>query len=272
MRKLWFIGAFAAGALLVVTPQAQAKAYSEKDLTVPHEGPVQALTNGKTAFYTSYSLKDGSPVLCKYRIGAEGPTQVKKLKWLADSNGDEMYRWSVANVRKGKVYLNWGAEDRGFKGIYRVRASGGKLKKIKSRANVHVAYGSNKYVAVTARAHSDVSAEDYTLYKIADGKLKKLKRIASHGFSLTVVGKRLYFTRSTDDSLSVTRLYRCDFNGKHVKKLGGPWRGAKNSWGYRGQAIASNITGKRCVVTIQNKRGDYVRHTYVYKTKKLSRK
>lgn len=276
-RKLWLVGAVVAGTALavapqaVLAPQAQAKAYSQKVITVPHEGQVTAFTNGKTSFYIERSLKDRTPVLYKYSKGAEGPTQIKKLKRLVDSSGNELYGWDIANVRKGWIYLNWGAAERGFKGIYRMKTSGGKLKRIKGKANIRLAYGSNKYVAVTTRVHSDVSGEDHTLYKVGNGKLKKLKKIASHGSTLAVVGKKLYFTRSKDNSLGVTSLYRCSFTGKNIKRLGGPWKGAKYSWGSRGQAIVSSdsITSKQCNVIIYSKQNKYITYRYTYKTKKL---
>lgn len=264
------VGTFVmAGTLMVAAPQAQAKAYSQQTVSVTGVGSVYAFSNGKTAFYTK-TISKGKQGLYKYTIKNKKVKKLKTLKSNAPSSFDNSY-WSVANVYKGKVYLNYGANESGFKGVYRIKASGGKLKKIKNAAKIVLAYGSNKYVAVTTRAHSDVSAEDYTLYKVNNGTLKKLKKIATHGFSLTVVGKKLYFTRSTTAGMSKTSLYRCSFTGKSIKKLGGPWQSAKQSWGGRGQALVNAITSKRCTVTKQNARGAYIQYTYTYKTKKLVR-
>lgn len=208
------------------------------------------VSNGKKAYYMYnqslyvYNLKTGSDKL------------VKTFSTY----------YSLGGVYNGKAYLTRTDEAKWTQTTYSFNMKSKKLKRAKKKCNIIAANG--KYMVGMNEFATDVSAHKMTLYKAKGSGLKKVKKLASYGFTAKFVGSKLYYMSYASGAMRKGSLYRCTKTGKNKKKLG-TFKGVKSN-GYRGQVVVSDITSKSCKVTKPG--GDEpLWYKYTYKTKKLKR-
>ena len=224
---------------------------TDKDTGYVSLGYGKVATNGTKAVYVS----SGSLVSLDLKSGTV--TNLKKLPTGNRSFEDDS--WSVSVAKGNQVFLIRGSFEKWTYWTYIYNVKNKTFKKVLSKCALGARYG--KYVVGTNEYQSDVSAHKMTLYKIANGKLKKVKVLTKYGFAAVFIGKKLYYTSSNNSSMRKTTLYRCNANGSKKKKLG-TFKGK----GEYGQAVvnSNDITKKNCVVYLGD--GSYL---YTYKTKKL---
>ncbi len=176
-----------------------------------------AFSNGTTAYYTKMDRVNSKVVLYSYDIATGEEEAIKKL-----SNSDEDW-YNIVKIYNGYIYINFSGFTTSGWGLYAYKISSGKYKKISKKYQMFASKG--KYVVYGEGDSGDGMPSALYLGKLlSNGKIKKVKKLATYGAStsVTVIGNKFYFvayTMNSDGEVTKAYVYKIKVSGGKMKKL-----------------------------------------------------
>ncbi|MBR2188626.1 MAG: hypothetical protein IJ860_04370 [Eubacterium sp.] len=218
-------------------------------------GPWKAVGETWTAWSNgSYVLNiSSSGYLVRYNCKTGGVKKLKKLPGFTRT--EEGDGWGISAVYGKRVYLTRSSFSKWRQWTYLYKLNTKSFKRVKNDCMISCQKG--KYFVAEKEYRSDVSPVRLDLYQSTASGLKHIKKLAAHGHSESIVGKKIYYTASPDQYMSEITIYRCNLDGTGRKKLG-----TVSSAGFS-QVLAHSFTSKYCTVYMD---GKSYRFTYSTKT------
>ncbi|MDE6433571.1 MAG: hypothetical protein K2L07_05020 [Lachnospiraceae bacterium] len=286
MKKIFFFAAIVFSIVLI--NDRQASAVSWKKIKIEADDSKTIIKHGLYYFkyasgyvYVSRSKYSGyikTPMTCKYSCtflcdGAKtyymdrtgkvlyqyylNSCKKKRIKRIVGSKKD--FYTVISAVYKNNIYLTCGDDEQNDTCVYNIA----KKKVVQKIRNCSITDQKGRY-AVSEPGYNEDGEHIVELYKLTASGLKKIKQLSNDGDSFGFIDGKLYYSR---DSAIITcmriekrELYRCNPNGKGIKKLG-------EFSSKTGKINIYKVTGTYCIYGTHRYYGDDY-YKYNYKTRK----